>query len=87
MLQQEKPDDYVIATGETNTLEDFTGEVFRTLGLSWREHVINDLSLLRPTDILVSRGNPTRAATVLGWKAKYRMCDVARMMVDAALKS
>ncbi len=86
MLQQEKSDDYVIATGEINTLEDFVAEVFWTVGLDWHEHIISDDSLLRPTDILVSRGNPAKALAVLGWQAKYRMRDVARMMVEASMK-
>jgi GDPmannose 4,6-dehydratase len=85
MLQQEKPDDYVIATGETNTLENFVSEVFRIVGIDWHEFLVSDVSLLRPTDILVSRGNPAKATKVLGWQAKYRMSDVARMMVEAEL--
>jgi GDPmannose 4,6-dehydratase len=83
MLQKEKPDDYVIATGETNTLEDFVSEVFNILDIDWHEYIINDDSLLRPTDILVSSGNPEKAMKVLGWQAIYRMRDVARMMVEA----
>ena len=84
MLQQDTPDDYVIATGETCSLEDFVSEVFRSVQLDWREHVISQASLLRPSEILVSRGNPAKAARVLGWKAGYRMRDVTRMMVAAA---
>jgi GDPmannose 4,6-dehydratase len=83
MLQKEKPDDYVIATGETNTLENFVSEVFNILDIDWHEYIINDDSLLRPTDILVSSGNPEKAMKVLGWQAIYRMRDVARMMVEA----
>jgi GDPmannose 4,6-dehydratase len=82
MLQQETADDYVIATGETNTLESFVAEVFLTVGLDWREHVISDSSLLRPSEIMVSRGNAAKAARVLGWKAAKHMRVVARMMVE-----
>mgnify|MGYP001202572570 CR=1 FL=1 len=81
ILQQEKADDFVIATGETNRLEDFVAEVFRCVGLDWREHVESDPSLLRPSEIMVSRANPEKSATLLGWQPTYRMKDVARMMV------
>lgn len=86
MLQQDKPDDYVIATGETNTLEEFVAETFRTLGLDWHEHVISDSSLLRPSEIMVSRGNPEKARQVLGWQASSKMRDVVKQIVDAELR-
>lgn len=82
MLQQGQPDDYVIATGESNTLEAFIAEVFTAVGLDWRDHVISDPSLLRPSEIMISRGNPDKAFRVLDWKAIYKMRDVARMMVE-----
>ncbi|NJD38575.1 MAG: GDP-mannose 4,6-dehydratase [Geobacter sp.] len=81
MLQQNQPDDYVIATGETNTLEAFVAETFKTLGLDWHEHVSTDPSLLRPSEIMISRGNPVKAAAVLGWRAQCTMGDVVRRMV------
>lgn len=81
MLQQNQPDDYVIATGETNTLEAFVAETFKTLGLDWHEHVSTDPSLLRPSEIMISRGNPARAAAMLGWRAQCTMGDVVRRMV------
>lgn len=82
ILQQEKADDFVIATGETNTLEDFVAEVFRCVGLDWRDHVETDPSLLRPSEIMVSRANAEKSASMLGWRATYRMKDVVRMMVE-----
>jgi GDPmannose 4,6-dehydratase len=82
MLQQEKPEDFVIATGETHTLEEFVEHAFVCAGLSWRDHVISDPSLLRPSEISVSRGDPSKALKQLGWKAKYKMHDVVKMMVD-----
>ncbi len=82
MLQQDRADDYVIATGETNTLQDFVAAVFETQGLDWREHVISDPTLIRPSEIMVSQGDASKAARVLGWSAHYRMRDVARMMVE-----
>ena len=82
ILQQEKADDFVIATGETNRLEDFVAEVFRCVQLDWRDHVESDASLLRPSEIMVSRANPEKSARILGWQATYKMKDVARMMVE-----
>jgi GDPmannose 4,6-dehydratase len=86
ILQQEKADDFVIATGETNRLEDFVAEVFKCVGLDWRDHVESDASLLRPSEIMVSRANPEKSARVLGWQATYGMKDVARMMVDGVFE-
>mgnify|MGYP000905365138 FL=1 len=83
MLQQTQPKDYVIATGETNTLEDFVVEVFTQLGLDWQGYVSTDPSLLRPSEIMISRGKPLKAEKELGWKAQYRMRDVVRMMLEA----
>lgn len=82
MLQRSNPDDYVVATGETHSLEDFVAETFRCLDLNWREHILSDQNLLRPSEITVSRANPEKAGRVLKWQAKYRMRDVVRMMVD-----
>lgn len=86
ILQQERPEDFVIATGETNSLEEFVQEAFRCVGLDWQEHVETDASLLRPTEIAVGKGNPAKAERILGWTAKYRMRDVVRMMVDDEMK-
>lgn len=83
MLQQPEADDYVIATGETHRLEEFIQEAFTNVGLQWRDHVDADPALIRPTEIMVGRGNPEKAFDRLGWKAKYGMHDVVRMMVEA----
>lgn len=87
MLQQEQPEDFAIATGETHKLEDFVAEVFACLDLDWRNHVVIDETLFRPTDIAVSRGNPAKAQQRLGWKAAHKMKDIARNMVEAQLAS
>jgi GDPmannose 4,6-dehydratase len=84
MLQEERPDDYVIATGETNRLEDFVAEAFMLVGLDWRAHVERDSTLLRPTDLTVGRANPAKARERLGWAASSKMRDVVRQMVAAA---
>jgi len=83
MLQQERPDDYVIATGESHTLEEFVAEAFQVFGLTWQEHVISDPSLLRPSEIMVGCGNPQKAAAELGWRAQCRMSEVVARMARA----
>jgi GDPmannose 4,6-dehydratase len=83
ILQYETPDDYVIATGKSCKLQDFVAATFAELGLDWKEHVMVDTSLYRPTDIALSRGNPTKAKEQLGWQAKYFIKDIVRMMIQA----
>lgn len=83
MLQRDEPDDYVIATGESHSLEEFVAEAFACFGIDWHEYVLADASLLRPTELAVSRGNPARAKQKLGWQAQYKMPDVVRMMAAA----
>jgi GDPmannose 4,6-dehydratase len=85
MLQQPEPDDYAIATGESRKLEDFVAEAFACVGLDWHDHVVTDASLLRPTDLAISKGNPTKANLKLGWLAKSKMHQVVEMMVQAAM--
>ncbi|MTJ22655.1 GDP-mannose 4,6-dehydratase [Dolichospermum sp. UHCC 0352] len=87
MLQQSQPDDYVIATGESTSLEDFVAAAFLSLNLDWHDHVVVDSNLFRPTDLAVGRGNPSKAKNQLGWEARYKMQDVVKMMVDARLES
>ena len=87
ILQQKNPEDYVIATGETNKLEDFVGEVFNVVNLNWHDHVRTSRDLFRPTDILTVKADPGKAYRKLGWKARYKMKDVAVKMVEEELKS
>ena len=84
MLQQEVPDDYLIATGEERCLEDFVAETFRQLGLNWEEHVESDPALFRPSDIERSCGNAAKANTKLGWKAEHRFTDIISLLVESA---
>jgi len=86
LLQQQQPDDFVIATGESHTLEEFVEVVFTVLGLNWHDHVVIDNELYRPTDISVSKANPEKAEKKFGWKAKFMMKDVVKMMVDAEIE-
>jgi GDPmannose 4,6-dehydratase len=87
MLQQDEPEDYVIATGESHSLEEFVVEAFTCAGLNWQDFVVIDTSLLRPTDLVFSRANPTKAGDKLGWHSRLKMPDVARLMVEAKLGS
>jgi GDPmannose 4,6-dehydratase len=85
MLQQEQPDDYVIATGQTHKLRDFISIVFETVGLNWEDHVRIDALFFRPTDIDKGYANPCKAQQKLNWKAKYVMKQVAKEMVGSQL--
>lgn len=87
MLQADQPHDFVIATGETHSLEAFVAATFAAVDLDWRDHVRSDETLKRPTDLAVSRVDPRRARELLGWTARSRMTDVVRQMVDAERRS
>ncbi len=76
MLQADHPDDFVIATGEANSLKDFVREAFSYFGLDWTRHVEHDNQLMRPNEIPWSQGNPQKAEQVLGWRAHKRMREV-----------
>jgi len=86
MLDRETPEDFVIATGETNTLEDFVAAAFACVGRNWRDHVVANPALHRPIDILYSSGNPSKAARLLGWKAEKKMTDIVGLLVDAEMQ-
>lgn len=81
MLQQPNPEDFVIATGETNTLQSFVEEAFSQLGLNWEDSIEQNQEFMRPTDLLVSVGNPAKAESQMGWKAKSKMVEIVRMML------
>jgi GDPmannose 4,6-dehydratase len=82
MLQQPEARDFVIATGELNSLAAFVEQTFREVGLDWRDHVVTDPEFFRPTDLNTGYGDPSLAAEKLGWRAMYRMADVVKMMVE-----
>lgn len=86
MLQQPNPDDFVIATGKSSSLEEFVEAAFSNLNLKWRDHVAIDKGLLRPTDLAEGVANPAKAKQRLNWQAKYKMHDVVEMMIKAELK-
>jgi GDPmannose 4,6-dehydratase len=85
MLQSAEPEDYVIATGECHSLEEFTREAFSAVSLDWLDYVKIDETLYRPVDLVYSVGNPSKAWEKLGWRAKYKMADVVRMMVKSKI--
>jgi GDPmannose 4,6-dehydratase len=87
MLQQDKADDYIVATGKTYSLEEMVATVFSHLGLNWQDYVELNPNLLRPTDIMSSLADPGKAKRELGWQARYGMKEVATMMVDACMES
>lgn len=87
MMQQETAGDFVIATGESNSLEMFVKQAFDCAGLDWKEHVVIDQALMRPTDISANVGNPGKAITKLGWAPKYSMHDVVEAMMAAECES
>ena len=82
MLQQNQPEDYIVATGKTFSLKEFVIEVFSCLDLNWEDHVQLNPALLRPTDIMASVASPAKAKDQLGWRAGNTMPDVARLMVE-----
>ncbi len=86
MLQQEEPDDFVIATGETHSVGEFVEETFGILGLDWRKYVVTDSSYLRPTEVDLLVGDASKAKAKLGWAAQTKFKDLVRLMVDADLK-
>ncbi|MFM2275739.1 MAG: hypothetical protein RL211_1611 [Pseudomonadota bacterium] len=84
MLQQERAEDFVIATGVSVSLQDFVRDVFMSVGLDWCEHVVTDPKFHRPSDIRWSRGSAHLAKSGLGWEAKTKMPELAKLLVDAA---
>lgn len=82
MLQQELPEDFVIATGQSHSLETFVGLSFSTLGLNWQDHVEQSSDLMRPTDLEISKANPSKAFSKLGWKAEKSLEEIVYGMIN-----
>lgn len=83
MLQQDKPDDYVVATGVGATVKDFAEAAFSRAGLNWQDHVETDKKYIRPTEVDALIGDPSKAEKALGWKAATHWKELAELMVDA----
>lgn len=86
MLQQERPDDFVIATGESITIRDFLGLVFEALDLDWKQHVEIDPRYFRPAEVDHLEGDAGKASRLMGWKPRTDVKALAKMMVDADLR-
>ena len=86
MLQQDQPDDYVIATNETHSVRDFVEETFGMLDLDWKEYVKFDARYERPAEVDLLIGNPEKARKQLGWEPKVRFKELVKIMVEADLK-
>jgi GDPmannose 4,6-dehydratase len=83
-LQQEQPDDYVIATGETHSVREFVETAFQHVGVDdWQRHVFHDERLMRPAEVDYIVGNASKAREVLGWKPRVSFDELVRMMVEA----
>jgi GDPmannose 4,6-dehydratase len=85
MLQQDTPDDYVIATNETHSVREFCEIAFGHVGLNYEDHVVMDERFMRPAEVDLLIGDPAKAEKVLGWKRKTSFQDLVTMMVDADL--
>jgi GDPmannose 4,6-dehydratase len=86
MLQQDVPDDYVIATGETHSVREFGDAVFAYLGLDWSKHAVTDPVLFRPAEIESVCGDASKAHRVLGWRPRVTFSELVRMMADDDLQ-
>jgi GDPmannose 4,6-dehydratase len=85
MLQQDEPDDYVVAMGETHTVRELVEEAFSYVGLDWRKHVVQDPAFIRPAEVDLLIGDASKARNVLGWEPQVSFGELVRMMVDADL--
>jgi GDPmannose 4,6-dehydratase len=83
MLQCDRPDDFVVASGVAHSLEEFVATAFIEVGLNWRDHVDYDSSLVRPSDIMCSLGDPTKAAQMLDWRPTVKLPQIVIRMVRA----
>ncbi|MGD1896584.1 MAG: GDP-mannose 4,6-dehydratase [Phormidesmis sp.] len=87
MLQQEKPDDFVIATGETHSIREFLDIAFQYVNLDWKDYVAFDERYLRPAEVDLLIGDPTKAKKALGWEPELDFPGLVKLMVDADLEA
>ena len=86
MLQQDRPGDYVVATGETHSVREFLEETFGQLGLNWKKHVEQDPRYMRPAEVDLLLGHPAKARRVLKWKPKVTFKALVKMMIEADME-
>src|SRR5262249_23798707 len=87
MLQCDQPDDYVVASGVAHSLEEFVSMAFAAVGLNWRDYVDYDPSLVRPSDIMCSFGDPTKAEQVFNWHPTVKFPEIVERMIRAEEKA
>ena len=87
MLQQDEPDDYVISTGETHSVQEFVEEAFNHLDLDWKRYVVQDPKFYRPAEVDLLVGDPAKALNKLGWEPSVDFRGLVRLMVDADMKT
>jgi GDPmannose 4,6-dehydratase len=85
MLQQDQPDDYVVATGETHSVQELVETAFGHVGLDWHDYVMQDPRFMRPAEVDMLVGDPSKAGKVLGWEPKVTFTGLIQMMVEADL--
>ncbi len=86
MLQQEQPDDYVVATNELHSVRDFCQETFQLLGLDWEKYVKYDARYERPAEVELLIGDPAKARKQLGWEPKVKFKELVKIMTEHDLK-
>jgi GDPmannose 4,6-dehydratase len=86
MLQQKKPDDFVIATGETHSVKEFVELAFKLAGLNWKRHVRIDPKYFRPTEVRALKGDYSKAKKILGWEPKVKFKQLAKIMLNSDFK-
>jgi GDPmannose 4,6-dehydratase len=86
MLQHDKPEDFVIATGTSHSVRELLELAFKRVNLNWRDHVVTDQKLLRPAEVEHLRGNYSKAKRLLGWEPTISFEELVNMMVDSDLK-
>jgi GDPmannose 4,6-dehydratase len=86
MLQQDQPDDYVVATNETHTVKEFIQETFGLLNLDWEQHVNYDARYERPAEVELLIGDPAKAKRQLGWEPKVKFKELVKIMTEADLE-
>lgn len=87
IMQYPSPDDFILATGETHTIQEFVEETFNYLGLDWKKYVEIDENMMRPTEVDLLQGDYSKAERLLGWKPNMRFKDVIKWMIDEELQT
>jgi len=85
-MQLDKPDDFVVATGETHSVREFLECAFKYAGLDWKKYVEIDPRYFRPTEVNILQGDASKAERTFGWRPKVKFNDLVKLMVDADIK-